>query len=348
MKHLLIYISLFWSGFLFTACSTIDDDLSDCENEFHVNYEVKLRTNITTQIQTVLRSRFETSIASLLEDSLKNIFREYAHDVDLSFYIGNQRKYHDFKLMQANQATYELELPADNYRHLALANIAEESEVSVADADWVSRSFLSQESGDTIPGHQTGLFSARHDMNILGNEDQSFDVTLFMVNCASILVLRTDNVAYRDCNVYSSDFADGFYVNDSIYSYDSNPMVHDLRVTKPPVEREVFYCVTFPSHDTAAEVAAETRGGEIGSDDGQTGADEADRIWRKYVYVTLPDGSITRTVVNVKQPLRAGQIFIIYAYMKPDGGIYSPNVEVSTSVKLNWQQGLIIDKVSKR
>ena len=67
-----------------------------------------------------------------------------------------------------------------------------------------------------------------------------------------------------------------------------------------------------------------------------------ERIWRKYVYVTLPDGSVTRTVINVREPLQAGQIYIIYAYMRPDGSIFSPNVEVSTSVTLKWKDGLII------
>lgn len=319
-----------------TSCSMIDDDRSDCESDFQVRYEVKLRTNLTTQVQTVLRNRFETEVADLLEDSLKNIFREFAHDVDLSFYIGNDREYHDRHIMDANQAVYELELPANDYRHLALANIDEEKEVNIMQSEWANRSYLSQEKGDTIRGHHTGLFTARQNMDIKGNIDQTFDVTLYMVNCASILVIRTDNVSYRDCQVYSSDFADGFYVNDSLFTHTSNPVVHDFRVTTPPVEREVYYAVTFPSYDTAEEAQANTR---LDSD---TGSNDADRIWRKYVYVTLPDGSVTRTVINVSMPLQAGQVMIIYAYMKPDGSIYSPNVEVSTSVKLNWTEGLII------
>ena len=328
------------------SCSTIDEDRSDCENEFRVNYEVKLRTNISTQIQTVLRSRFETEVANLLEDSLKNIFREYAHDVDLSFYVGDNRQFHDFKLMLANQATYELELPADNYRHLAVANIEEEAEVDLLQSEGVERSHLFQEVADTIDGHHTGLFSARQNMNIVGNQNQTFDVTLYMANCASILVLRTDNVAYNDVKVLSTDFADDFLVNDSVYRFNHNYMVRDLRVTRPPVEREVFYSVTFPSHDTAEEAQGATtrpsNGVEI-DNDGSTGAEDSERIWRKFVYVTLPDGSITRTVINVRQPLKAGQIFIIYAYLKPDGSIYSPNVEVSTSVTLDWKEGLVIE-----
>lgn len=338
-KWYIAVCSLVLATALMTSCDAlrIDEDLSDCKADFHVSYSVTLRTNLRTQIQTVLRSRFETEVADLLEDSLRNIFREYAHDVDLSFYIQNDRSFHDSKVMDANQATYELELPANDYRHLALANIDEEKDVDIMQPQWADRSYLSQEGGDVILGHHTGLFSARRDMDILGSQNQTFDVSLFMVNCASILVVRTDNVDYRDLQVYSSDFADGFYVNDSVFTYKTDQMVHDFRVTTPPVEREVYYAVTFPSHDTAEEAQASRADG-----DNQTGSTDEERIWRKYVYATLPDGSVTRTVINVREPLQAGQIFIIYAYLRPDGSIYSPNVEVSTSVTLKWKDGLVI------
>ena len=324
----------------------ITEDLSDCATLFSVKYNVTLRTNLTTQVQTVLRSRFENEVADLLEDSLKNIFREFAHDVDLSFYPGEERSFHDSHIMDAGQATYSLELPVNDYRHLALANLADEVEVDLTQSQWVQRSYLSQIVGDTIQGHNTGLFTARQDMNILGNVDQEFDVTLYMVNCASILVIRTDSVgysqgvAYRDCQVYSSDFADGFMVNDSTFTHRTNPTVHDFRVTNPPVKREIYYAVTFPSCDTPeeAQTLPDTR-----ADNSQTGSTEEDRIWRKYVYVTLPNGDVTRTIINVKMPLQAGQVMIIYAYMRPDGSIYSPNVEVSTSVSLKWKDGLDIE-----
>jgi hypothetical protein len=325
-----------------TSCSMIDDDRSDCEADFFVRYEVTLHTNLTTQVQTVLRSRFETAVANLLEDSLKTIFREFAHDVDLSFYIDNDRRFHDRHIMDAGQATYDLELPADNYRHLALANMVVEPSVELANSEHADQSYINQLKADTIHSHNIGLFSARQDMNIVGNVDQMFDVTLYMVNCASILVVRTDNVLYRDLQVYSTDFADGFMINDSVYLHRHNPLVHDVRVTNPPVDREVFYSVSFPSCDTAEEAQKQTRL-EVGSNDSQTGADDSERIWRKYVYATMPDGSITRTTINVRKPLEAGQVMIIYAYLKPDGSIYSPNVEVGTSVQLNWKGGLIFN-----
>lgn len=320
-----------------TSCTIIDDDRSDCVQDFTVHYEVTLHTNLSTQVQTVLRNRAEMKVADILMDSLKNIFREYASDVELSFYIDNDRKYHDEIIVNSGQKYIELDLPADNYRHLALANLKMEPQVIPMHNDRADVAYLSQVDKDTIDIHSVGFFSARKDINILYNVDQVFDVSLYMVNCASILVVCTDNVAYRDMKVYSSDFANGFYVNDSVFTYTANPIVRDHRISTPPTNRELFYAVTFPSCDTAEQAQTMTRAGD------ETVGDDKGRIWRKFVYVTMPDGSVTRTVVNATQPLLAGQATIVYAYLKPNGGIVSPNVDVSTSIQLNWKDGLEIE-----
>lgn len=319
-----------------TSCTLINDDRSDCERHFLVRYEVTLRTNLTTEVSTVLRSRSEDAVADLLEQTLGTVFREYATDVDLSFYAEGMRRHHEQHTMNAGQEVVELVLPAADYRHLALANIAEEAQVSMADADAVGYARLVQAAGDTIDSHATGLFTAREDMDVHIDADQSFAVNLYMANSASVLVICTDNVDYRQCRVVSTDFADGFMVSDSLYTRATAPVVRDRRIDGAPANREVFYAVTFPSCDTAAEAQAQSRA------DSQTGSSDAGRIWRKQVFVTMPDGSITRTVVNVSKPLRAGQAAVIYAYMKPDGSIVSPNVDVTTSVQLNWREGLII------
>lgn len=344
LRYLFGGVSLICVCLFLAACDAIDEDLSDCEKNFVVKYEVRLKTNLTTEIKTVLRDRLETAVADLLEDSLSKVFREYAHDVDLSFYVNDNLKYHDFHIMDAGQATYDLELPADNYRHLALANTLEEGNVDVMETETAERFFLKQYTGKATDGHSVGLFTARQNMNITQGANQTFDVPLYMANCASILVIRTDHVSYDDLWVYSGDFADGFMVNDSVYTHYTNPQVKDLKVAQPPANREVFYSVTFPSYDTAEEAQSDpvTRA-DIGSEDVQTGAADAERIWRKYVYVRLLNGTVTRTVINVRKPLEAGQVMIIYAYLKPDGSVYSPNVEVGTSVTLNWQDGLIFD-----
>ena len=331
---------------LSTSCSMIDEDLSACEEDYNLNYEVSLQTNLSMELQMVLRERYEIAVANLLEDSLRSIFREFAHDVDLSFYVDNDLRFYDHHIMDADQATYELNLPAENYRHLALANFMEEPSVSVEGTDRDITFQLSQMGKKQVDSHRIGLFTARHDIDIKGNQSQTFDVTFYMVNCASILVIRNDkNVYYDEIWVQSGDFASGFHVNDSVFTHEANPMVNDVHVLNPPAGREVFYAVTFPSCDTAEDAhnfVPDTRA-DINSDDVQLGDEDEERIWRKYVYVRLHDGSVTRTIINVRKALKAGQAMIIYVDLEGNGSIKAKNPELSTSVTLDWQEGLIID-----
>ena len=78
-----LLLSAFW---LAAGCSTIDDDLSDCGNTFEMDYELRLVTNMTTELKTKLTTLSELSVANALTMHLKDIFTDFAHDVDLSFY----------------------------------------------------------------------------------------------------------------------------------------------------------------------------------------------------------------------------------------------------------------------
>ena len=119
-------------------------------------------------------------------------------------------------------------------------------------------------------------------------------------------------------------------------------MVNDVHVMQPPMGREVFYSVTFPSCDTAEEAHEMTRA-DIDSDDVQVGDNDPFRIWRKYVYVRLLNGSVTRTIVNIRKPLKAGQAMILFVDLEEGGAIKAKNPELSTSVTLDWKEGLDIE-----
>ena len=62
----------------FSACSSIDDDLSNCneEGQFQTDYQLKLVTNMTTELKTQLTTMTELSVAGSLETHLKNIFTD--------------------------------------------------------------------------------------------------------------------------------------------------------------------------------------------------------------------------------------------------------------------------------
>ena len=51
----------------FSACSSIDDDRTDCgeeEEELQLDYELRLVTNMTTELQTQLTTITEVGVAS--------------------------------------------------------------------------------------------------------------------------------------------------------------------------------------------------------------------------------------------------------------------------------------------
>ena len=174
---------------LIVGCSVIDDDLTDCynDNQYQMYYQLKLVTNMTTELQTELTTMTELSVAGTLETHLKDIFSDFAHDVDLSFYDTEgmlERLQHDQHIMDANQSSYTLTLPMRKYKHLAVANITDNEVVGLVNDEKCNSSQLLQSDavGGVIGSHTTGLFTARQPMEVLEGVDQTFNVRLYMAN----------------------------------------------------------------------------------------------------------------------------------------------------------------------
>ena len=71
-------------------------------------------------------------------------------------------------------------------------------------------------------------------------------------------------------------------------------------------------------------------------------------LWEFRVYVpikgnTRGEESITETILPLKVPLRAGEFKIIKCRIGDQGEIVPDNSEITTSVTLHWQPGLVID-----
>lgn len=305
------------------ACSTIDEDLSDCGEDFEMEYELQLITNIETELQTELVTGRELLVADALRNHLANIFTDVARDIDLSFYATNKEaalQYHKSDLMNDNEKTYTFSLPAQDYRHLALANLQNNSVVSVTGGEQSATQTLVQKQGETIESHETGLFTAREDMKVKEGEDQTFHVDLYMANSATALVIDNPRgVEVKDIQVYATGFATAFNVNDSTYTYvDNPPMVHAQQVSTGVGDMLCFCTVNFPSRDKAV--------GE-------------EPLWQYVVYVTLADGSVTQSVLSLKEPLMAGNLKIVKTYLQADGSLQPDNTLVGVSVTLDWKQG---------
>lgn len=326
------------------ACSTIDDDLSDCppvgpqpsENDYELDYELRLVTNITTEINTQLTTTTDVNVANALRSYLKDIFTDYAHDVDLSFYDtenNQERLSHDQHVMDASEKRYTLYLPMREYMHLAVANLQDNKVVALQDDERcpTSQLTLATEKKDTIDSHTTGLFTARQSMEVLEGVDQSFHVRLYMANCAAALVIDPRGHDYKDIKVYSTGFASNFLINDSTYTFaEQSPIVRTTRLDTEGGSL-CFCSVNFPSPDEEGMRTVIERD----FDDVESGK----AFWQFRVYATEMDGTVTETLLDLHEPLNAGQLKIIKGWMSSDGAIETNSQEVTASVTLDWKSG---------
>ena len=337
---------LFTSSLLFSSCSMIDEDQSDC-NYTKVEYDLTLVTNITTEIQTQLETQLNTQLEMelgvLLKDFLSNIFTDYAHDVNLSFYDthgDSLRLYHDEHIMDANQASYTLNLPMREYMHLAAANLVDNSLVDLVNDERCHHSVLFQDQPDTIPSHTTGLFTARQKMEVLEGIDQNFKVHLYMANCAAALVIDTQGHDISGMKVYTTGFATRFLICDSTFVYPRrSPIVRTTKIAKSEDSQEVAFCsVNFPSKaPSKTRTVIETTEPFIAQPE-----DEA--LWEFRVYVPSPNSThqettYTETRLLINEMLNPGQLKIVKARVGKNGTIETDAPEVGVSVTLDWQQG---------
>jgi len=331
---------------LLSGCSLIDDDPGKCgyTESYELDYELRLVTNMTTEIQTQLSAETDINVAAELQAYLSDIFTDFAHDVDLSFYDTQKdsaRLHHDEHIMDANQHSYTLYIPRQKYMHLAVANIVDDPLVDLKYDERCHTSKIVQtppNQSDTIDSHTTGLFTARQLMEMIEGVDQTFNVKLYMANCAAALVIDPRGHANDNIKVYSSGFATGFNVCDSTYNYTATPPVVRTTLLQAKDSEEQAYCsVTFPSPESShTRTVIETVEPFIAEPD-------ENGLWEFRVYVPQPDGTITETILRVKEPLRAGQLRIIKCWLGDHGEVKTLNPEVGTSVTLDWKDGLIIE-----
>ncbi|MBR4919795.1 MAG: hypothetical protein IKZ62_00530 [Prevotella sp.] len=335
MKSTWRYVVMLLAVLLPTACSTIDDDLSDCDNDFELDYEMRLVTNITTELNTQLSTAADVNVANALRSHLEEIFTDYARDIDLSFYDTEKpqdRLSHDQHVMNASEKSYTLYLPMREYMHLAVANIKDNSVVNLTGDDRcpTSRLAIVSTGDDIIDSHTTGLFTARQSMKVLEGVDQTFHVQLYMANCAEALVINPRGQKYKDIKVYATGFATQFNINDSIYSFSEKSPIVRTQQLDTQGGNLCFCAVNFPSSEEGMRTVVET--------DFDDGASDK-TYWQFLVYVTLEDGTVTETKLSIRKKLSAGELIIINGFMGDKGDIFTDNTEVGVTVTLDWQEG---------
>ena len=291
---------------LSASCSAIDEDLSNCDNDYQLDYEIRLVTNMSIELRTQLNTLEDAGIAQMLRDHLNN----------------QPRLQHDQHIMDANQQSYTINLPKRQYKHLAVANVLNNSVVSLLQDDFCRTSQLGLTTRDTIDSHTTGLFTARLPMNVLEGVDQQFKVNLYMANCA---------------RVYSTGFASQFNINDSTYTFAApSPIVRTAELLDVNSGMRCYCSVNFPSREpyyngVGSRSVIETEDPFIAQPGQET-------LWQFEVYV-WKDGKITKTVLSINKPLRAGQLMIIKGWITGEGAVQTSDQTVGVSVTLDWNEG---------
>lgn len=327
-----------------SGCVLIDEDLGDCGTEYKMDYELKLITNITTELTTQFGLATDINVTAALMPFLQPVFTDYAHDVYLSFYDldGDMPLLKEMDhIMDDNQSSYTLYIPIRDYMHLAVANLEENNSVTMESRDFCKLYRLQQEQKDTVESHTTGLFTARLPMHMKEGVNQHFDVSLYMANCASALVLDTLGSHVREIRAFAAGFATAFDMADSTYHFQSDPIVRAKEVKVEPEEDGnapvCFSCVTFPSRmEAETKVIIETT-------DPFVGKLSQKALWNYRVYCTLGDGSITESLLGVYQPLHPGQLKVITARVLDTGECVPNDPYVGASVALNWNDQMSHD-----
>ncbi len=327
------------------ACSMIDEDLSDCGEEARMDYELELVTNITTEVKTQLNTQTDLSLAATLKDHLSDIFSDFAHDVNLLFY-GTESdsilKYHDEHIMDDSESSYTLYIPREKYMHLAVANIEDDPVVRLEDTENCHSAVLRQIEGDTIDSHNTGIFTGRQLMEMIEGVDQTFNVKLYMANCSAMLVVDPNGHDISGMRVFTTGFATAFFIADSVYEFKTPaPLIRTKRLE--PTENGIvgFVSVNFPSREPSTSRTAtvmQTRT-VIETTEPFIAQPGDEVLWEFQIFLPQPDGTITKTVLGIREPLRAGQLKIVKVRIADDGRVVPYSPEVSVSVTLDWKPG---------
>lgn len=319
---------------VFSGCSVIDEDLSDCDEEMRLDYDLHLVTNLSIELQKELDAKDDANLLKALRNYLAPVFTDYARDINLSFYDvqGDGALLHNERhQMDANEMSYTLYLPRRQYHHTALANLEDNGVVTLEGGDHYHSTQLLQSGRDTVSTHKTGLFTARKEMLV---DNKTLYVHLYMANCAAALVLDTSEATLKDLKVLTTGFASGFNIADSSYVYAAkSQLVLADKVDTGTPGQACFCTVNFPSPDSPKK----TRSIIVTEEPFDTSESEKP-LWQIRVYATLTDGTVTESLLNVMTSLGAGQLDVIRAKVHSNGGLEPVGTKVGVSVTLDWKE----------
>lgn len=358
--------SLLAMALLPVSCSTIDDDLDDCFIDLQAEYELRLVTNENLELARVLSDR--PGIADALRQHLSGVFSDQGRDLNLSFYLNGTRSHQQTESMNnASTKRVSMTLEIEDYEHLAIANVQNNGVVTLEGDNTLQTSILKsplelrslatkgtqETSTQSIASQSTGIFTGRRSFPNMTWGVYPYHMPLYMANCAAAIVLDPRTAKFTDVKIFTTGFATSFNVADSTYQYDNSPLVRAERVAMPDTTRWLaFSAVSYPSKEPASlarqnsSPSGETEGGlssstrsRVDTDLPFSYADSGQDLWQYECYVTLSDGTVTKTTLTIRHPLRGGQLKVLCGYIDGNGSIRLYDAEVGATVDLDWKPG---------
>lgn len=319
---------------LIGGCSLIDDDLSVCGTDLLVSYQMRLETNVQMTINEELALEIEAPIAAALKQWLSPMFSGKAHDLDMSFYSLDsldRLRHHQSEVINAEQKSFTLYIPREDYMHMAVVNIADNAYMSLTDTQHSSTARLALSKLDTLPSQPTAVYTARLPMEMAKDTVEQYSVHLYMTNCAIALAIDTLRTPVEKIDVVLSGTASGFAIRDSVFTYD-----HPCLCRMEKVMERCYAAVTLPTRDS---IVAEEKPAPI-AHRSPSAISNPPALWEMRAYVTLPSGTVTETILSGSEPLRAGTLTIIRTNLNEDGALEPlDNSDVGATVTLDWKQG---------
>ena len=315
--------------FLFAGCHLIDDDLSVCGEELVVTYELQLHTELSMQLETELYAEADMPVREALKEWLSPIFTDKAKDIDLRFYAHktDELRYLIQEVINDNRTSYTIHLPHENYMHLGVANIEDNTQVRFLGSEHSASAELRMPDRENLNPLNTGLFTARLPMNIT-EESRHFDVHLYMVNSAVAVVFDVpDNLALTALSGEVLGCAESFSIKDSTFSHvnERDFLMDNIRIGNVPAA---------PARVKAEDVSTTTRCLAtvcMPTNDNQS--------WNVEVIASMADDTQTKTTLTIDDPLKAGTLRIIRCRLGEKGEVLPESQEVGAIVELNWKGG---------
>lgn len=308
------------------SCSYIYDDCTNCSKYYSLNYRLDVVSNINVQLSDQLKADVASKTLNTLNGYFQGIMQPATTEARLGFYPADGEEPILFdRTVEGRSATVSLSIPADNYRHIAVIG-QDDPSVSLVNMEKATTATLTQFQRDTVDNHTQAAFAGTLDMNVVGNADQSWVVNLYPADAGVAVVMRNNPKVSR-VRAFLGGLATSFTPNDSTWHWDRSSLVRTVPVSVAGTDSTAYCAVCFPSHDkTAGAKGTATR-----ADDGS--------LWHVDILVDMPNGTVTRTVLTIEKPLRAGDIRVIRVKVNDDGAISTTDSNVGASVTLDWKNG---------